>query len=399
MEEILGGIVAPKGFLAGAVQCGLKKEGYDLGVVFSQGLAQGTGLFTTNEIVAAPVKLCRKTIEKGPLRALVVNSGNANACTGEQGDRDARSMAEAAARALGISPQEVLVASTGIIGEYMPMEKVVPGIMKASQELGREVTHSHAFAHAIMTTDTFPKEIAVEIKIRERVVTLGGVAKGAGMIAPRLATMLCFITTDAPISKKALDACLQKSADQSFNCISVDGHMSTNDTVILLANGEVGGPPLTHKELPAFQEALDHVTRFLAKAIVRDGEGATKFVRIEVSGARKAEAARHVASAIANSPLVKTAINGEDPNWGRIVSAAGAAGIPLDEKRLKLYIGHVLVFEGGTASSFPMEELLKEMKKEEIDIRLHLGLGTQRAEFWTCDLSQEYVTVNARYHT
>ncbi|MFQ5862537.1 MAG: bifunctional glutamate N-acetyltransferase/amino-acid acetyltransferase ArgJ [Candidatus Brocadiales bacterium] len=401
MEEIQGGVTAPKGFLAGAAHGGLKKDGYDVGIILSEHPAQAAAMFTTNQIVAAPVALSRETVKKGRMRAVVVNSGNANACTGEKGYEDARAMAAVAARALGVSSDEVFVASTGRIGERLPMEKVVSGIKDAVKNLGPEIQNGHAFAQSIMTTDTHTKEIALRTKAGGHTITIGGATKGAGMIAPNMATMLCFLTTDSSIPSEVLSRCLKNSVTHSFNQISVDGHMSTNDTVVILANGAAGGPVIddTTMVLPVLQEVLDYVTRYLAKEIVKDGEGATKLVRIEVSGAPTEGYAMQVAGSIGNSPLVKTAINGEDPNWGRIISAAGAAGIPLDEQKLRLYIGKILVFEGGVSVAFEREELLEEMKKKEIYIRLHLGLGKSKTEFWTCDLSQEYVTINARYRT
>jgi len=400
--------VAPSGFLAGACACGIKQGGYDLALLLSNRPAHAAALFTTNQIVAAPVRLSRETVKRGPIRAVVVNSGNANACTGSQGHLNAMAMAEATARELGLSPSEVLVASTGIIGQPLPMEKILAGIKEAGKQIGRDAGHGRSFTRAIMTTDTSPKELALKIDTGGRTVTLGGAAKGAGMIAPNMATMLAFITTDATLTKGQAKACLQRAVNRSFNQITIDGHMSTNDTVILMANGASpvperyrasGGPCLRGRDLTAFQEALGHLCQVLARAIVKDGEGATKFVRVVVKGAKKEKEAGVIARAIANSPLVKTAINGEDPNWGRIISAAGATGITLDEKRLRLYIGESLIFEGGTSVANPIQELKNIMHGKELDLRLELGLGRSEAEVWTCDLSEKYVTINARYHT
>ncbi len=401
MKKIPGGVTTPKGFLAGAAHCGLKKDGYDVGVILSKHPAQAAAMFTTNQIVAAPVVYSREAVKKGEIRAVVVNSGNANACTGKKGYEDARTLVAVTASSLGVSSDDVLVASTGRIGERLPVEKVASGIKGAVQSLGPEIQNGHAFAQAIMTTDTCTKEIAVMTKAGDQVITIGGAAKGAGMIAPNMATMLCFLTTDSSVPNKVLSRCLRDSVTRSFNRIGVDGHMSTNDMVVILANGAGGGPVIDDATmvLPAFRETLDYVTHHLAKEIVKDGEGATKLVMIEIDGAPTEAYALRVANAIGNSPLVKTAINGEDPNWGRIISAAGAAGIPLDEQRLKLYIGDVLVFEGGVSADFEREKLLEEMKKKEVCIRLHLGLGKSKTEFWTCDLSHEYVTINAKYHT
>ncbi len=401
MEEIRGGVTAPKGFLAGAAHCGLKKDGYDVGIILSKNPAQVAAMFTTNQIVAAPVVYSRAVVKKGHLRAVVVNSGNANACTGKEGHEVARTMAATAASAMNLSSEDVFVASTGIIGERLPVEKVGPGIKEAAEGLGDAEHNGHAFARAITTTDTRTKELAVRVKTGEHVITIGGAAKGAGMIAPNMATMLCFLTTDSSIPSNVLGRCLNHSVNRSFNRISVDGHMSTNDTVVILANGASGDNVIDDATmaLPVFQEALDHVTDHLAKAIVRDGEGATKLIMIEIKGAPTEAYALKVARAIGNSPLVKTAVNGEDPNWGRVISAAGAAGIPLDEQRLRLYIGDVLVVEGGGPVSLDREKLLEVMKAKEVSIRLDLGLGKSKTEFWTCDLSHEYVTINAKYHT
>ena len=391
----------PKGFLAGAAHCGLKKDGYDVGIILSERPAQAAAMFTTNQIVAAPVVYSREAIKKGQVRAVAVNSGNANACTGKQGHEDVRMMVASTASSLGIPPDDVFVASTGIIGERLPVDKVTSGIKEAVRNLGPERENGHAFAESIMTTDTRTKEVAVKVKAGEHIITIGGAAKGAGMIAPNMATMLCFITTDSAVPSNILGRCLNKSVTNSFNRISVDGHMSTNDTVVILANGAAGEPVIDDATmaLPVFQEALDHVTHHLARAIVKDGEGATKLVGIAVSGAPTDAYALRIARAIADSPLVKTAVNGEDPNWGRIISAAGGTGIPLDEQRLNLYIGNVLVFEGGVFTGFEQEKLLEEMKKKEVHIHLHLGLGKSKIELWTCDLSHEYVTINAKYHT
>ena len=255
-QEIPGGVVAPAGFLAGVSTCGIKQGGADLALLLSDRPAQAAAFFTTNQIVAAPVRLSRETVRKGPIRAVVVNSGNANACTGAQGYLNAMAMAEATARELGLSPSEVLVASTGIIGQPLPMEKILAGIKEAGKRMGRDPEHGRSFSSAIMTTDTRPKELAMKIEAGGRTITLGGTAKGAGMIAPSMATMLAFITTDAKLSKRQSKECLRRAVSRSFNQITIDGHMSTNDAVILLANGASGGPRLKGRDLTAFQEAL-----------------------------------------------------------------------------------------------------------------------------------------------
>ena len=403
MEIIATGcIVAPKGFKAGATYCGIKtiKDSLDLGIIFSEFPATGAALFTTNQIYAAPVKLSRKVAQKGYIRAFVINSGNANACTGEQGYKDAEEMARIAARCLKISEDEIIVASTGIIGRGLPMGKIAAGIKAAATSLGNTPTHGNNVARAIMTTDTKQKDIAVRLKINNKDVIVGGITKGAGMIAPNLATMLCFLTTDVSISTLLLNECLRNAVESSFNRITIDGHMSTNDTIAIIANG-VSGVNITSKgpELQLFQEGLNYVTSYLAKAIVKDGEGATKFIQIDVVGARSRSDATKIARSVADSPLVKTAINGCDPNWGRIVSAAGYAGVELDESKTNLYINDILIFAKGMPTQCDLNKLGTSMKGSDITIRLELGLGNCSDTVWTCDLSHEYVTINAEYHT
>lgn len=397
-----GCIVAPRGFQAGSTYCGIKiaKDSLDLGIIFSEYPATGTALFTTNQIYAAPVKLSRKIIQKGRIRAFVVNSGNANACTGDQGYKDAEEMVRIAARYLKISEDELLIASTGIIGRPLPMDKINAGIQAAVNALGSTQAHGNDMARAIMTTDTRQKAVAVRLKINNKDVTVGGIAKGAGMIAPNLATMLCFLTTDVSMPAMLLNECLRNSAESSFNRITIDGHMSTNDTIAIIANGAAGITiPVKSNELQIFQQGLDYVTSYLAKAIVLDGEGATKFVQIDVIGARSRSEATRIARSIADSPLVKTALNGEDPNWGRIVSAAGYAGVELDASKTTLYINNILIFAKGMPTQCDLNVLSTSMKNRDITIRLELGLGDYKDTVWTCDLSHEYVTINAEYHT
>jgi len=397
-----GCIVAPKGFQAGTTYCGIKtiKDSLDLGIISSEYPSTGAALFTTNKIYAAPVKLSRKVAQKGRIRAFVVNSGNANACTGEQGYRDAEEMARIAAKCLKISEDEILIASTGIIGRSLPMDKVATGIKTAASSLGNTPAHGNNMARAIMTTDTKQKDIAVRLKINNKDVIVGGITKGAGMIAPNLATMLCFLTTDVSMPAPLLHECLRNAVESSFNRITIDGHMSTNDTIAIIANG-ASGVNITSKgpELQIFQDGLNYVTSYLAKAIVKDGEGATKFIQIDVAGARSRSDATKIARSVADSPLVKTAINGEDPNWGRIVSAAGYAGVELNESTTNLYINDILIFARGMPTLCDLNQLSTSMKNTDINIRLELGLGDCTDTLWTCDLSHEYVTINAEYHT
>src|SRR3990172_3847639 len=397
-----GGIVVPKGFKADATYCGIKtiKDSCDLGIVFSEYKSAGAALFTTNQIYAAPVKLAKKIIQKGCIRAFVVNSGNANACTGEQGYKDAEEMVRIAGKCLKISEDEILIASTGIIGRPLPMDKIATGIKTAASSLGNTPAHGNKMAKAIMTTDTKQKDIAIRIRINNKDVFVSGISKGAGMIAPNLATMLCFITTDVSMSASLLNECLRNSVESSFNRITIDGHMSTNDTIAIIANGASGVNILSkNHDLQVFQQGLDYVTNHLAKAIVKDGEGATKFVQIEVVGAKSKSDAMRIARSIADSPLVKTAINGCDPNWGRIVSAAGYAGVTLDESKTNLYINDILIFAKGMPTQCDLNKLGTSMKRSEINIRLELGLGSYADTVWTCDLSHEYVKINAEYHT
>ena len=404
IKVISGGVTAPEGFKAGSVHCGLKRsiKNHDIGIIASEKPCKAAALFTTNQIVAAPIKYSRKIVKKGVVQAIIVNSGNANACTGERGHKDAEAMARLTAEHLNVSPDKVIVASTGIIGRPLPMKKIQSGIKKASVSLGNQNTHAINIAKAIMTTDTVPKHIAVKTRISGKEVTIGAIAKGSGMISPNMATMFCFITTDASISLNTLKSCIKKSVEHSFNQITVDGHMSTSDMVAVLANGMAHNRTLTSKSgnsLVSFQKALDYVTLQMAKAIIKDGEGATKFIQVDVNEAKTESAARKIARKVAESPLVKTAINGEDPNWGRIISAAGYAGVTLNESRLKLSINKIMIYKNGLPITPVPKKLLSEMKKGEIRIQLYLGMGEKSATLWTCDLSKKYIKINAEYHT
>ncbi len=403
-KTIPGNITAPKGFKAGSVHCGLKrsKKNHDIGIIFSEQPCKAAALFTTNQIAAAPIKLSRNTVKNGKVQAIVVNSGNANACTGRKGEKDAETMAFLTSGQLNIKPDEVIVASTGIIGHHLPMANIKSGIIKSSECLGNKSTHAINIAKAIMTTDLVHKQIAVKTKIGGKDVTIGAIAKGSGMISPDMATMFCFITTDAAISLSTLRSCLKKSTESSFNQITVDGHMSTSDMVAILANGMAQNRNITpscRNDLARFQKALDYVTLKMAKAIVKDGEGATKFIQIEIHEAKSISEAKKIARTIAESPLVKTAINGEDPNWGRIVSAAGYAGVTLDESKLKLAVNKITIYRRGLPVTPAPKRLNSVMKKREITIQLYLGMGNKSTTLWTSDLSKEYVTINADYHT
>ena len=404
VEVLSGGVAQARGIRAAGVSAGIKTKAgeSDVGLLVSDSEeTAAAAVFTTNWIKAAPVMLSRKQLEHGPVRAVVVNSGNANACTGSQGMADAEAMVNAAASVLGLAPANLLVASTGIIGCPLPMDKVLSGIQAAAGQLGSGAEASEKFANAIMTTDSVMKQIAVRTEIGGVPVTVGGATKGAGMIEPNMATMLCFLTTDAAISPGTLQSCLSEAVGCSFNQITVDGHRSTNDTTAILATGLAGNERIEGDGAgrDAFSAALRHCCQFLAKAIVKDGEGATKFVEVNVLRAATLDAAKSIASAIANSPLVKTAIFGQDPNWGRIVSAAGYAGPYIDQQKVQLKIGEVTVFENGLPVASDPDKLAAVMKGEEIVIALDLQQGEQSTSVWFCDLTHEYVSINAEYHT
>jgi len=403
-KKAVGAILFPRGFAGAACHCGLKsrKKNPDLALIVSSQPAPFAGVFTTNRVCAAPVKLSRKIARKAIARAVVVNSGNANACTGEEGLRDAGTMAGLVARGLSIKAGEVAVASTGIIGELMPMEKIARGIKENIKNLSTSRKVARDIARAIMTTDTFPKEMVAEITISGMTVRIGGIAKGAGMISPRMATLLSFITTDASISPALLKKALRSAVEVSFNRLTIDGHTSTNDSAMILAGGASGARMISAagKEYDKFAGALAEVCIGLAKMIARDGEGATKLIEISVKRAPTEKQARDVAFAIANSPLVKTAIHGQDPNWGRIVSAAGCAGGRVIEKKMTLMINGVKLFSRGSpAPPSAKKKCAGTLQRKDIDITIDLGLGGGSSRVWTCDLSREYIKINADYHT
>jgi len=392
-----GNITSVSGFLAGAVHAGIKsKDELDLAILCSEVTCKATGVFTTNQIKSAPVVLSQRHISKGRGQAIVVNSGCANACTGEQGLMDAMAMANLAAAKLGISPEKVLVASTGVIGVPLPMDRIraaIPGI-KPTPKGG------HDFCRAIMTTDTKPKEIAIRVDSNEGQFTVGGVAKGAGMIHPGMATMLCFVTTDAMVSADFLRAALHSAVDCSFNMISVDGDTSPSDCVLLLANGLAGNELLDFDNGDAFQQALITVCTHLAKSVARDGEGATKLIEVTVERAEDEVWARQAARTVASSPLVKAAIHGNDPNWGRIVAALGRSGARVREERLDVYLNEVCVMKQGSLSSCNKADIVSSLTGRDIVlIKLCLNLGDGKATAWGCDLSEEYVTINSAYTT
>lgn len=395
------GITGPKGFYASGVHSGIKKVKKDLALVYSSVPARAAGIFTMNKVPAAPVVVDKLLLERSSsFRAILCNSGNANACTGERGLNDAWMMASCTAEALGIDKSEVLVSSTGVIGQYMPMDKLRSGVAEAMTMLD---TDGHtAAAEAIMTTDKFSKELAVRVKIDGVDVTIGGMAKGSGMIAPNMATMLAFITTDANISQPLLYDTLKLAADRSFNRITVDGDTSTNDMVLVLANGQAGNQILDNVNDPRyndFYEAFEYLLTRLSKMIVMDGEGATKFVEIQVTDAASEEAAVRAARAIANSNLVKTAIHGEDANWGRIIAAVGYSGIDFDPENVEIYFDDVPILRKKYSIDFSEEAAKRVLKQKEIKITVDLDQGDASASFWTCDLSKDYIAINANYRT
>ena len=389
------------GFRFAGVACGIKESGRkDLALIVSDRPAAAAAVFTRNRIKSPSVTAGAKNVGRGQLQAVVVNSGNANACNGEPGMADAREMAALVAEGLSVPASEILVASTGVIGRPLPMDVIRQGIREAldRQPLGPDPDA----AESIMTTDTVPKTCAVRCDLGGTSAVVGGIAKGAGMICPDMATMIGVVTTDAAIAPGALKSALRRAVGKSFNCITVDGDMSTNDTVFILANGAAGNPEITQPEGDAYErftEALEHVCTDLAKKIARDGEGATKLVEIRVRGARSDEDARTIGMSVANSVLVKTAIYGHDPNWGRILCAVGYADAESDPDAIDLYLcGHQLTRDG---RGLPLDEpaMREALSVEEIPVEIDLKRGDGAATVWTCDMSHEYVTVNAEYTT
>ncbi len=389
-----GTVTSPEGFLAGATSAGINKKAEnkpDLAVLFSEAPCVAAGLFTTNRIKAAPVVLSQKRLKEGRAGAVVVNSGCANACIGEQGVRDAAKMAKLTAEGIGVSPEDVLVASTGVIGVPLPMKRIASGIEQVI--LSRD--GGHELARAMMTTDTFAKETAVRVRAGSSEFTIGGVAKGSGMIHPDLATLLCFLTTDAAVELDFARAALKKAVDTSFNMISIDGDTSPNDMVLLLANGRAGGSA----SADAFEQGLEKVCVYLAKCVAADGEGSTKLIEVTVGGARSLAEARLAARTIVGSPLVKAAIHGADPNWGRVMAALGRSGVEVEESKTDLYIGDIPVVKAGAPLPFDKRGVIKLLESKEVAISLNLNLGSASATAWGCDLSEEYVTINSRYMT
>lgn len=395
-----GGITSPEGFVAGAIFSGIKanaKTGFDLGILYSKVPCNTAAVFTKNQIKAAPVLLSQERLKLGKAAAVVANSGCANACTGEQGMTDALETTRAAAAAIGIAPEDVLVASTGVIGRLLPIDLIKASIplIKLSHEGG------HNFARAIMTTDTVIKEIAVRVTAGGNKFVIGGTAKGAGMIHPDMATMLCFLTTDAEVDVEFLRKALKEAVDVSFNMISVDGDTSTNDTVLLMGNGQSENDPITEdgKYAKAFQHALNKVCIYLARQVAADGEGATKLIEVTVNGATTVEDARKIARTVVTSPLVKTAIYGNDPNWGRIIAAVGRSGVQVKENTINLFIGNIIVLKEGRPQNLNLDKAGSALKKKVVPIEIQMNSGEATATAWGCDLTEEYIKINAEYTT
>ena len=394
-----GGVTAPTGFRVAAINCGIKAQSLDLALLVSDERASAAGVFTTNKAVASPVLVCRDHLARsgGVARIIAVNSGCANACTGQAGMTAALDMAAAAADTVACPVEHVLIASTGVIGLPLDISKITAGITHASGLLGRDA--HHAAAEAIMTTDPWPKETALRVTTPGGSFAIGGMVKGSGMVEPRMATMLGFLTTDAAVDPALLQRTLKDAVDETFNMITVDGECSTNDSVFLLASG-TSGVTVAESIYPLFVAGLHDVCMTLAREIVRGGEGATKLVAVRVTGARTSGDAKRAAREIANSPLVKTALHGGDPNWGRLVAVAGRAGVTFDLARSRVRMGPAVLYENDTVCADQEPLAADYLKGEEIEVEVNLGTsGVFEATVWTCDLSAEYVRINADYRT
>ena len=394
------GVTFPKGFSAAGVKADIKKSGNpDLAVIYTKTEAVVAGTFTQNQVAAAPVFASKKVVATGTAHAVVSNSGCANACTGAVGDADAKKTQEVAAAALGCDPLDVIVGSTGVIGVPLPMNKVEAGVKQAVSELDPE--GSEKAANAIITTDTHTKSCSTTITVGGKEVRFGAIAKGSGMIRPNMATMLCYITTDLAIDQKLLQEALSTVVETTFNMISIDGDMSTNDMVIVMANGEAGNAKITEKgaDYDKVVEVLHAISEGMAERIASDGEGATKFLKIHVHGTKNFADAKTVGMAVANSPLVKTAFFGEDPNWGRVICAVGYAGVPMDPEKTVVSFGGIPVYAHGVGANADKDALAKAMAEHDIVIDIDLADGPEEATVFSCDFSYEYVKINGEYHT
>lgn len=409
MKKIKGGILAPKGYKAAGVAAGLKSGGaLDMAMVVSDVPASAAMVVTQNAVKAAPVLLdCELMAKHDRIGGVVINSKNANACTGEQGEKDALAMSKKASQVLGFDAHlPMLVSSTGVIGELMPMDKINAGIKALSKELTADYSGGEAAAKAIMTTDTKPKTIAISLDVGGVEVHIGAMAKGSGMICPNMATMLCYITTDCNITKSCLNALLSEVTEDTFNMLSIDGDMSTNDTVVLMANGLAANPKINSSETLgyiSFKNALEDVCKNLTKALAGDGEGATKLLEVTVRGAASKKDARCIAKTIVDSNLIKTALFGEDANWGRVMMAAGASGASFNPKTISLTfssnVGMLTLLNEGTAIPFDEDNAKRILSADKILINLELTEGSEKATAWGCDLSYDYVKINGDYRT
>ncbi|MDD3014748.1 MAG: bifunctional ornithine acetyltransferase/N-acetylglutamate synthase [Candidatus Gastranaerophilales bacterium] len=406
LKIIKGSITSPKGFKAAGKHTGLKKYKKDLAILFSESPANAAAVFTTNIVKAACVLWNKKIIEmQSGVQAIVVNSGNANACTGDEGNKHNKTMAEITAKSLGLKKEQVLVASTGVIGVPLPMDTIKTGIEMLCLDLGNSDEDGKNAAEAIMTTDTFTKEITVEFEIQGKTVTIAGMAKGSGMIHPNMATMLAFLTTDINITTDLLDKALKETVTDSYNMISVDGDTSTNDMVTILANGKADNELIKeeNEDYKTFKKTLELVNTYLAQQIIRDGEGATKFLEAQIHGATTKSEARILAKSIITSSLVKAAFFGEDANWGRIIAAMGYSGAYFDQTKVDIgfsnQIGSTIVMQNGMPIKFDEDEALKILKEKDIKIIVNLQDGEAEATAWGCDLSYEYVKINGEYRT
>lgn len=398
MEKIKGTIASPIGFHADGIHCGLKRKKLDLGWIYSDVPASVAGVFTTNQVQAAPIKQSKEVIQGGKIQGILVNSGNANACTGEEGLANAKQMQVLASEKLGIDASLVAVASTGVIGHQLEMEKIVAGVEMLHQS---DAQQPENFQKAILTTDTTEKAVTVTAEIDGKQVTVAGCSKGSGMIHPNMATMLGFVTTDIAISSELLQTLLKELTEVTFNQITVDGDTSTNDMVVVMANGLAKNVEITEKNTAylAFKEMLRVVLTELAKLIAKDGEGATKLIEVDVTGAQSASDARMIAKSIVGSMLVKSAIFGKDPNWGRILCAIGYSGISFDPTNVTIELAGLPVFKAGEPLEFDAEQMEGNLSEEEIKIGVYLNEGTSFGQAWGCDLTYDYVKINALYNT
>lgn len=394
------GVTFAKGFTAAGVKAGIKKSGnLDVAVIYTKTQAVVAGTFTQNKVAAAPVYVSKEVVATGTAHAIVANAGCANACTGQQGLDDAHKMAQIAADELGVNADDVIVGSTGVIGVSLPMDKLEAGIKDAVANLSAD--GSGNAGRAIITTDTHSKSVTCEFELSGKTVRMGAIAKGSGMIRPNMATMLCYITTDIAIDQALLQKAVSGCVEKSFNMISVDGDMSTNDMVIALANGEANNAKITEEnaDYQIFFDKLMMLCTELAKQIAADGEGASKFLTINVKGAKSFADAKTVGMAIANSPLVKTAFFGEDPNWGRVICAVGYSGADMVPEKTVVKFGGITIFANGTGATYDEKALAHVMKEKDIVIDIELNMGQEDATVWSCDLSYEYVKINGEYHT